>query len=201
MDLIFDEINFAEYLSATKQVDFMHPAINEKCRELTADLHDEVDKVKAAYYFVRNDIRHSWDCNSDRVTKTATECLLYGEGTCYSKAMLLAAILRHEGFAVGFCYQRVKTDSVPKSGFFLHGLNVVFIHSIGKWIRLDARGGINNPADFSLNEEKLTFTIKPECDEIDFPTVFARPLRTTIDALENGKTCQELMRYHLPTNL
>ncbi len=201
MEFIFDENNMAEFMAASKQVDFMHPAIDEKAKELMGHLNSEIDKAKAAYYFVRNEIRHSWDCNSDKVTKTATEALLYGEGTCYSKAMLLAALLRHEGFPVGFCYQRIKLSTVSESEYFLHGLNVVFFHSLNKWFRLDARGGDNNNADFSLEAEKLTNPIRPELDEIDFPTVFARPLRTTVDALEISSTCQELMRYHLPTTL
>ncbi len=201
MEFIFDENNMAEYMAASKQVEFMHPAIDQKARELMGEIPDEVGKAKAAYEFVRNEIKHSWDSDSDRVTRTATEALLYGEGSTYSKTMLLAALLRHEGFAVGFCYQRVKRSDIPVSGYFLHAMNVVFFHTYGKWFRLDARGGLNNPAEFSLEEEKLTYELHPEWDEIDFPTVFARPLRTTIDALEETASCQELMRLHLPTNL
>lgn len=201
MKFVFDENNMVEYMAASKQVEFMHPAIDQKARELMGGITDEIEKAKAAYYFVRDEIQHSWDTKSERVTRTATEVLLYGEGCCYSKAMLFAALLRHEGFAVGFCYQRIMRSDLPKSGYFLHGMNVVFFHSLGKWIRLDVRGGEDIKADFSIEEEKLTYTISPEKDEIDFPTVFARPLRSTIDALEASNTCQELMRFHLPTNL
>lgn len=201
MEYIFDEVNLAEYMAADKQVDFMHPAIDTKAKELLAGIPDEIGKAKAAYYFVRDEIRHSFDIGSERVTKTATETLLYTEGSCYSKAMLLAALLRHEGFAVGFCYQRIARSDLPDSGYFLHGMNIVFFHSIGKWVRLDARGGKDNTADFSLDDEKLTYTVNPDQDEIDFPTIFARPLRSTIDALEASNSCAELMHKHLPTTL
>lgn len=201
MEYIFDEVNLAEYMAADKQVDFMHPAIDAKAKELLSGIPDEVGKAKAAYYFVRNEIRHSFDIGSERLIKNAAEALLYAEGTCHTKAMLLAALLRHEGFAVGFAYQRIARKDVPDSGYFLHGMNVVFFHSIGKWVRLDARGGENNPADFSLTKEKLTYTVNPELDEIDFPTVFAGPLRSIVDAIEASSDLSDLMHRHLPTNL
>ena len=148
-----------------------------------------------------NEIKHSGNNEGERVTKTATEALLYGEGNCYTKAMLFAALLRHEGFAVGFCYQRIHRPELPKSGYFLHGMNVVFFHSLGKWVRLDVSGREGTSASFSLEKEDLPYEIRPEKDEIDFPTVFARPLRSTLDALEASKDSQDLLRNHLPTTL
>ncbi len=201
MKFIFDENNLAEYMAASKQIDFMHPAIDAKAKELLGDIPDEVGKAKAAYDFVLNEIKHSRDNDNERVSKTATEALLYGEGTCYTKSMLLAALLRHEGFAVGFCYQRIYGPELPKSGYFLHCMNVVFFHSLGKWVRLDASGREGTTASFSLDKEDLSYDIRPEKDEIDFPTVFARPLRSTIDALEASKNNHDLLHYHLPTTL
>ena len=201
MKFIFDENNLAEYIAASKQIDFMHPAIDAKAKELLGDIPDEIGKAKAAYDFVLNEISHSHNEEGGRVTKTATEAMLYGEGNCYTKAMLFAALLRPEGFAVGFCYQRIHRPDLPKSGYFLHGMNVVFFHSLGKWVRLDVSGREGTSASFSIDEEKLPYDIRPEKDEIDFPTVFARPLRSTIDALEASKDSQDLLRYHLPTTL
>ena len=201
MDFVFDENNLAEYMAADRTLDFMHPAIDEKAKELLSGIPDEIGKAKAAYEFVRDEIRHSFDIGSERVTKTATEVLLYGEGTCYSKSMLLAALLRHEGFAAGFCYQRIARSDIPDSGYFLHAMNVVYFHSLGKWVRLDARGGKDNPAQFSTEEEFLTYKVRPEMDEIDFPTIFSRPLRSTLDSLEASANCADLMHKHLPTNL
>lgn len=201
MELIFDENNLAEYMAASKQVEFMHPAIDKKATELIGSIPDEINKARIAYEYVLNDIKHSGTDDNRRVAKTATEALLYGEANCYAKAMLLAALLRHEGFAVGFCYQRIYRPELPKSGYFLHGLNAVFLHSLGKWIRLDASGREGTTASFSTDKEELAYTIRPEKDEIDFPTVFARPLRSTIDALEASRNSQDLFRNHLPTTL
>jgi len=201
MNFIFDENNLAEYMAADKQVDFMHPAIDAKAKELLGGIPDEIGKAKAAYEFVKNEIRHSFDFGSDRITKTATDVLLYKEGICYSKTMLLAALLRHEGFAVGFCYQRIALSDMPDSGYFLHAMNIVYFQSLGKWVRLDCRGGENSSASFDIENESLTYKVRPEYDEIDFPTVFSKPLRSTIDSLEASSTCAELMHKHLPTNL
>ncbi len=201
MEYIFDENNLAEYMAADKQCNFMHPAITAKAKELLSVIPDEIGKAKAAYNFVKDEIRHSFDIGSERVTKTATDVLLYTEGICYSKTMLLAALLRHEGFAVGFCYQRIALSDMPESGYFLHAMNIVYFQSLGKWVRLDCRGGKDNKARFSVDEEYLTYTVRPEFDEIDFPTVFSKPLRSTIDSLEASQTCEDLMHKHLPTNL
>ena len=35
---IFDENNLAEYMAASKQIDFMHPAIDAKAKELLGDI-------------------------------------------------------------------------------------------------------------------------------------------------------------------
>ena len=201
MKFIFDENNLAEYMAASKQIDFMHPAIDAKAKELLGSIPDEIGKAKAAYDFVLSEIRHSRNTSGGRVTKTATEALLYNEGNCYTKAMLFAALLRHEGFAVGFCYQRIYRPELPKSGYFLHGMNAVFFHSLGKWVRLDVSGREGTSASFSTDVECLPYIIRPEKDEIDFPTVFARPLRSTIDALEASKDSEDLLTNHLPTTL
>ena len=47
-----------------------------------------------------------------------------------------------------------------ETGYCIHALNTVYIASIDKWIRLDARGnkeGID--AEFSIEDEKLAFHI------------------------------------------
>ena len=54
MKFIFDENNLAEYMAASKQIDFMHPAIHAKAKELLGGIPDEVGKAKAAYEFVES---------------------------------------------------------------------------------------------------------------------------------------------------
>ncbi len=70
----------------------------------------------------------------------------------------MAAILRSQGIPTGFCYQRLMLFDSPEKGYCIHALNAVYIDSLQKWIRIDARGnkkGIN--AEFCLSEEKTGF--------------------------------------------
>ncbi len=67
----------------------------------------------------------------------------------------------------------------------MHGLNAVFISSLDKWIRLDARGnknGIN--AQFSLDNEILAYSPIKEKGEVDFPTICAEPNKKVIEILQ-----------------
>jgi hypothetical protein len=58
----------------------------------------------------------------------------------------------------------------------LHGLNGVYIEEISRWIRLDARGNFKGiDAQFSLDEEKLTFSVRKSLGEEDIFTVFTNP--------------------------
>lgn len=202
MRLIIANDSLAEYLLPTKYVDFTAPCIQEKAKELFANCTDDIDKIKTAYLFVRDEISHSWDIKSERITKKASEVLTYKEGICYSKSMLLAALLRHEGIPTGFCYQRLTVFDMPNSGYYIHCLNAVYLKDEERFIRLDARGNTNgSQAEFSTQEEHLAFPVRKEYDEIDFPSVFAWPLRNTTDALEHSENCEDLIRRRLPTNL
>ena len=99
----------------------------------------------------------SWDIQSSRVTCKASDVLYYKEGICYAKANLLAALLRSQGIPTGFCYQRLMLFDTPDKGYCIHALNAVYLASINRWIRLDARG--NKPgvkAEFSILHEQRT---------------------------------------------
>ena len=55
MKFIFDENNLAEYMAASKQIDFMHPAIDAKAKELLGweATHTLEDMCKSAWDFVK----------------------------------------------------------------------------------------------------------------------------------------------------
>jgi transglutaminase-like putative cysteine protease len=98
--------------------------------------------------------------------------------------------LRYLGIPTGFCYQKLEFDG--KMG--LHGLNAVFIESIDKWIRLDARGngkGIN--ARFSIGEEYLAYLPEEEKNEIDFRVIYAEPDRRVVEILRQSRNLTEAL--------
>jgi transglutaminase-like putative cysteine protease len=202
MELIPESTNLKDYLEELDVVNFSHPLIQKKMNELFHEAQSEIEKVKIAFEFVRDEISHSWDIQSTRVTCKASEVLNYKEGICYAKANLLAALLRSQGIPTGFCYQRLMIFDTPDKGYSLHALNGVFLQSLNRWIRLDARG--NKPgvqAEFSIDKEILAFPIQEEFDEKDFPIIFTKPNQKTISVLEEHTNALEMYKYYLPENL
>ncbi|KRE32842.1 transglutaminase-like domain-containing protein [Paenibacillus sp. Soil724D2] len=197
------ESNFLEdYLVETEEVDYSHLSIQEKAAELYDESYNEDHFVKKAYEFVRDEISHSWDIQSSRITCKASEALFFKEGICYAKSNLLCAILRSKGIPTGFCYQRLTIGDTPDTGYCIHALNAVYLKSIGRWVRLDARGNkVNVHAEFSTDEEKLAFSVREEYNEVDHPEIFKRPNLKTINALKQHTDCIKMYLHGLPSNL
>jgi transglutaminase-like putative cysteine protease len=162
----------------------------------------ETERVQRAYEYVRDHIHHSGDIYSAQVTCSASEVLQYGEGLCYAKAHLLAALLRAQGIPTGFCYQRLTLGDSPEMGHALHGLNAVYLAEAGKWVRLDARG--NKPgvqAEFSTEKERLAYHVQSDLGEVDYPTIYARPHPKVVQALREHSNCLDLCEHFLPDSL
>lgn len=179
--------NMDDYLSVSKYINWNDERILAKANEVKQKCEDEIMLIKMLYEFVRDEIKHSWDAQDKRVTISATEVLEYGVGICWAKANLLAALLRACGIPTGICYQRLTLGDVPETGFCIHALNAVYIKSLDKWIRLDARG--NKPgvdAQFDLEEEKLAFFVHKDIGERDYGIVYANPSDTLMKVLEES---------------
>lgn len=67
-----------EYLSVSKYISWNDNNILSKADEFKLKFADEVSLIKAIYEFVRDEIKHSWDVQDKRVTKSATEVLEQG---------------------------------------------------------------------------------------------------------------------------
>lgn len=200
--MICESNNLRDYLQETREVDYSNPLIAAKAAELFDSSQTEIEKVKIAFEFVRDHISHSWDIQSKLVTCQASEVLARIEGICYAKSHLLASLLRSQGIPTGFCYQRLMLFDTPDQGYCIHALNAVYLQSLNKWIRLDARGnkqGVN--AQFSLEEEKLAFLVNQECDEKDYPVIYVHPHPKTVDVLVSHSDLLELYLHHLPDHL
>lgn len=199
MELLPESTNLIDYLEELDVVDFSHPFIQKKINELFHKGQSELEKAKIAFEFVRDEISHSWDIQSTRVTCKASEVLYYKEGICYAKANLLAALLRSQGIPTGFCYQRLMIFDTPDKGYSLHALNGVFLPSLNRWIRLDARGNkLGVQAEFSIDKEILAFPVQEELDEKDFPIIYTKPNPKTISVLKEHTDALEMYKYYLP---
>ena len=202
MHLICESSLVDDYLHEHVVVDYSHPAVQDAIHHLSTPEDTETERVRRTYEFVRDSIDHSCDIQGTQVTCTASEVLLYGEGLCYAKSHLLAALLRAQGILTGFCYQRLVLEPTPKMSYALHGLNAVYLPSEARWIRLDARG--NKPyvqAEFSTKEERLAYVVRPELDEIDYPTIYAQPHPKVVKALREHTNCLHLCQSFLPDRL
>lgn len=192
----------AEYQRPSAWVDFGHPDIQRHLAAHPRGGRSEGEVVRADFEFVRDQVAHSWDIGSRRVTGRASEVLRHREGICYAKSHLLAALLRGRGIPAGLCYQRLTLGDTPESGHCVHALNAVWIASRQAWIRLDARG--NKPgvdAQFSLDGERLAFAVRPECGEVDYGIVHAEPPPEITRTLTAHGDCLVLYAQHLPTEL
>ena len=169
-----------DYLRSSDIIDFEVNSIQQIAAILSMDIQLDVELADKVYCFVRDQINHSVDIQGTIVTCKASEVLKYRQGLCFAKAHLLAAILRYLKIPTGFCYQGLKLND----GIILHGLNAIYLKSIDKRVRVDARGNkMNIKAEFSIIAEKLAYEIKMEAGEFDNPVIYSEPDRNVLDAL------------------
>ncbi|WP_332634943.1 transglutaminase-like domain-containing protein [Halalkalibacter flavus] len=202
MMMICESEKLDDYILELDEVNYSNPIIKAKVEELFNPSQTEIEKVKVAFEFVRDEISHSWDIQGKRVTCIASDVLAYKEGICYAKSNLLASLLRSQGIAAGFCYQRLMLFDTPEKGYCIHALSAVFLKSLNKWVRLDARGnkeGID--AQFAIDEEKLAFPIQEKYDEKDYPVIYVKPNTKTIAVLKKHTDALEMYKNYLPESL
>ena len=185
--------NIAEYLKEDEVIDFSDESIVQLADSLYQKVDSKMEYIQAAYEYVRDNIFHSADRNKDIITCTSSEVLRAGHGICFAKSHLLAALLRYKSIPTGFCYQKLILDDETAPVLIYHGLNGVYIEEHKKWIRLDARGnkpGVN--AQFSIDSEKLAFTIRPEKGEVDGSVIYADPDNEVVKTLQFNDSRSEL---------
>ena len=187
----------AAYLQYDKYVDFDNPIVMEKAMDLTKNCRSVYEKIETIYYFVRDEIDHTWDAKDSTITISASDVLEKKTGISYSKANLLAALLRANNFYTGFCYIRIKHKGGKMA---MHALNAVYHPDLKKWIRLDARGnkygGFN--ADYTHNETQLGHVIDSAAGEYVFNDLIAVPLPSTMRVLEQSTNFLKMYFNDMP---
>ncbi|MBV1939985.1 transglutaminase domain-containing protein [Streptomyces sp. BV286] len=190
MQLTQDTPDLSAYLAADEVVDHHHPVVREVAGRLASQVADSYSYAQAAFEFVRDTIPHSQDSGDPRVTWRASDVLTQRTGICHAKAHALAALLRAEDIPTAFCYQKFEV---------VHGL--VAVRFGGAWHRQDPRG--NKPgvdARFSLEGERLAFTLDPKSNEMDYPVLYAEPHPVVLSALRAARDRPHLWEL-LPTAL
>jgi transglutaminase-like putative cysteine protease len=192
----------ASYLAPSTYIDFTHPEIQDLVASFTAPHTEEESLARAMFEWVRDAVAHSWDIQGTRVTVKASEVLHYREGICYAKSHLLAALLRGAGIPAGLCYQRLTRFDDPSDGMVVHALNALYLREQQRWIRVDARG--NKPgvdAQFSVDQERLAFPIRPEYGELDYPINYSQPHPLLVATLEQHDDARVMYLTGLPSEL
>jgi len=193
--------DICKYLALDSVIDYEHKAIKRLTDTLSEQAENELAYIKAAFEFVRDKIAHSADAGKELITCSASEVLKAGHGVCFAKSHLLAALLRCKGIPAGFCYQKLILDDDTAPVLIYHGLVGVYIKELDKWIRLDARGNKEGvDAQFSIDEERLAFPIRPELGEMDDYTVYPNPDEKVLERLQKYETRPQLWE-DLPTEL
>lgn len=159
-----------KYLCETEYIDYGNPLVKEKVNQLRDESINSIDYINRAYLYVRDEITHTWDAKEIIVSKKASDVLRNKTGICWTKSCLLAALLRANGIPAGISYQKLtRADEDDSEGYIIHALNTVYISELNRWIRLDARGNKEKVhAEFSIDQERLAFIVRPELGEIDY---------------------------------
>ncbi len=170
------------FLRATTVVDWDQPEVLALAHQLSRGKLLAVDVARSCFEWVRDEVAHTVDHRLSRVTCLASEVLRERTGFCYAKSHLLAALLRANGIAAGFVYQRLALNN-EGTDFCLHGLNAVWLPEVG-WYRIDARGNRDDlRASFDPPREQLPFRCIVPGEQL-FSEIWAEPLRRVVDALK-----------------
>jgi len=189
----------AAYLAPAPLVDCDAPEIADFVDAHLQNCAPE-EAARRVFHFVRDEVSHSWDIQARRMSRSASDALRIREGICYPKSHLVAALLRRAGVPTAICYQRLTLLDDDSAGYAVHALNAV--HLGDRWRRIDARG--NKPgvaAEFSLNEERLAFPVRPQFDEVDYPVLFVEPHPAIAHTLATNDDALVMYRNHLPARL
>lgn len=201
MDIVLYSNQIEAYLKCDNVISYDNETIAELADKLSQKAENELEFIRMAYEFVRDQISHSADIKEDRLTCSASEVLKAGHGICFAKSHLLAALLRCKAVPAGFCYQKLVLDDETAPVLIYHGLNGVYVKEYKKWIRLDARGNrADVNAQFSVETERLAFAVRPEMGEEDSFIIYPDPDKKILEKFEKYRTRTELWN-DLPTEL
>ena len=179
-----------DYLRPTPIIDFDHPTILKKAKEIAGNSQNPTETARLRFEFVRDEIKHSFDYQMNPVTLKASEVLEHGTGYCYAQSHLLAALLRANSIPAGICHQRLSKDD-KGAPFCLHAMNAVHLKEIG-WYRMDARGNKEGvDARFNPPHEQLAYKIKMD-GETDLPEIWADPLPVIVEVLSKYESYNEV---------
>jgi hypothetical protein len=140
-----------DYLAETDILNFKHPSIQKLIRERNWEKLDSIEKRKAIYSFVRDEIKFGYN-RKDSIK--ASEVLNDGYGQCNTKGTLLMALFRAVGIPCqfhGFYIDKIMQKGAVTGIFYLIAPKKI-IHS---WVEIIEDGSVINLEGFILDESYM----------------------------------------------
>lgn len=134
--------DFEENLKPTFFIDWKHPTILQKAKELTNGIEDDIRKAIKLFYFVRDGIRYSVKDSRksyDKEEWKSSLTLKKGYAFCIPKAILLASLARAVGIPSRLHYVDIINHMISENLKTRMGSNVFIFHGFvelylnGRW--------------------------------------------------------------------
>lgn len=134
--------DFSQYLRPTYFLDFDNPLVAAFADSARGNTITPTQKAIALYYAVRDQIRYDpYDLQYSRQAMQASAVLTKQSGYCVAKAVLLAAVGRHQGIPcrLGFAdvtnhLSTARLRAMMGTDLFIyHGYTEMFLHD--KWVK------------------------------------------------------------------
>ena len=161
--------DFQQYLEPTFFLDYDTVEVAEFAQKVCATSSTQVEKAIALYYAVRDEIKYDpFDIPDSRTAFKASSVLKKKSGYCVAKAVLLAALCRHQGIScrLGFAdvTNHLSTEKLRKTMgtnlFIYHGYTDIFL--AGKWLKATPAFNLSlctrfnvKPLDFDGTEDSI----------------------------------------------
>lgn len=186
-----------KYLQESDIIDFSNEQIQTLAKKLSKDCTSSEEIAKKVFLYVRDEIRHIGDHKLNINTCKASDVLKYNAGWCYSKAHLVAALLRANKIPAGICYQQLSCSEYQKGIYCLHAISAVYLKEYN-WYKFDTRGNKEGvDARFSPPVEKLAFEL--EENGYNLEEIYCEPLEVVVEYLNTKFATYEEMSKCLPT--
>ena len=163
------EKNIPRYLEATFYLDYYSRKVSEFSKSVCTGVASPVEKAIALYYAVRDQIRYDpYDLQYSRTAMRASSVVEKKSGYCVSKAVLLAAVARHQRIPSRLGFADV-TNHLSTAGlkklmgtdlFIYHGYTEMLLNS--KWVKATPAFNLSlctrfnvKPLEFDGKEDSL----------------------------------------------
>lgn len=147
-----------EYLLPTYFIDSDSETVTNLAKSLVKDLTEDIDKAKAIFYWVRDEIRYDPYAFSldNKADFKASAIIKKGASWCVPKACVLAALSRAVGIPSCLHFADIRNYQITDKLFEEMGTNVFVFHGYtelfinGKWIKATPTFNIELCSKFGL---------------------------------------------------